>query len=136
MAPTWSSPTGRPQSKSASQSPRKTHPHKLCRFVEEADITLVEFSNYLYAVERACHEHPEWRLGQTYFNILFRMDPVLADSIRSGKLDPFYLDKRIPEFLKFVLNTVMYQEMPNPPTNFVGEGRRVKCLPPSVGFSF
>lgn len=44
----------------------------------------------------------EWRLGQTYFNELYRVNPVLADDIRGTEADPFYQDKHIPEFLGHV----------------------------------
>ena len=41
--------------------------------------------------------YPEWREGQTYFNVLYRQRPELADEIRSTKLDPCYRDERVPE---------------------------------------
>lgn len=47
-------------------------------------------------------EHPELRIGQCLFNILFEINSELADSVRATDKDPFYasslLDKRIHRF--------------------------------------
>jgi hypothetical protein len=40
--------------------------------------------------------HPEWRLGQTFFNVLEDFDQGLADEVRGGPVDPFYNDGLIP----------------------------------------
>lgn len=42
------------------------------------------------------------RNGQWMFNTLVEANPELATRIRGTKLDPFYDDKRIDEFLNFV----------------------------------
>ena len=42
------------------------------------------------------------RRGQHAFNVLYAMYPKLADTFRGGELDPFYQDKRLPDFLKAV----------------------------------
>lgn len=34
-----------------------------------------------------------WRYGQTFFNLLWRKERILAEEIRGTKLDPFYLDE-------------------------------------------
>lgn len=47
-------------------------------------------------------ETNDWRSGQTYFNLLYRINPDLANSVRSSPIDPFYLDARIPAFLLYV----------------------------------
>lgn len=57
-------------------------------------------AEYLHAV--ASTNQPEWRLGQTYFNILVEAHPSLAERVRSSQVDPFYRDDRIGEFLAFV----------------------------------
>jgi hypothetical protein len=49
-------------------------------------------------VRRASIAYPEWRVGQRFFNVLARMDPVLADMIRGTSADPFYDDSKIPAF--------------------------------------
>jgi hypothetical protein len=48
-------------------------------------------------------EYPEWRYGQALFNALHRMDPVLANKIRSGPSDPFHDDGRIEAFGRAVM---------------------------------
>ncbi len=44
------------------------------------------------------YENPDWRKGQAMFNALDRLDPELANMIRSTPEDPFYRDERIPTF--------------------------------------
>lgn len=63
----------------------------------------MKFENYLESVKKAA-EHPknEQRLGQLYFNILAKWRSDLTDVIRATENDPFYDDRRIPQFLKFV----------------------------------
>lgn len=63
---------------------------------------MITFNDYLAMVSSAKVDHPEWRMGQTYFNVLYITHPAFADSFRSGKFDPFYLDDRIGSFLKLV----------------------------------
>lgn len=48
------------------------------------------FADYLDAVNRARAEHPEWRYGQTAFNVLYQINPELADSVRGTHCDPFH----------------------------------------------
>lgn len=60
------------------------------------------FNDYLIECIEKQKLHPEWRIGQTYFNVLYEMKPVLADQIRGGQLDPFYKHSRIDDFLYFV----------------------------------
>lgn len=57
--------------------------------------------SYLHAVEVEMRErHTEkWRRGQTYFNVLYRIDPVTANSIKDTEADPYYDDTRIDRFL-------------------------------------
>lgn len=44
-----------------------------------------------------------WRLGQTYFNVLDTHRPDLARKVRgSYGLDPYYHDSQILAFLEFV----------------------------------
>ena len=39
---------------------------------------------------KARQDHPNWRSGQTAFNVLYDMYPTLADSIRCTEADPYY----------------------------------------------
>jgi hypothetical protein len=63
----------------------------------------MDYKNYVDSVAKA-FEHPRntLRLGQTYFNLLFKWRPDLADKVLSAGLDPFYNDEQIPKFLEFV----------------------------------
>lgn len=60
--------------------------------------------DYCAAVRTARRRHPDWRTGQTLFNVLYfehsgAFDQKWADEIRGGPLDPFYTDSRIPSFI-------------------------------------
>lgn len=59
-----------------------------------------KFSRYEQAVHESYMRNRSWRLGQTYFNVLYfdLWDPELADEIRGESLDPFYDDSKIPQF--------------------------------------
>ena len=61
------------------------------------------FGDYILAVMHQWSETPSWRAGQTYFNVLYRMRPEMADSLRGSSRDPFYNDDRIDDFLDYVL---------------------------------
>ncbi len=63
----------------------------------------MEFDNYVNSVAKA-FEQPKnpLRLGQTYFNLLFKWRPDLTNKVINTDLDPFYNDDRIPRFLEFV----------------------------------
>lgn len=49
------------------------------------------FNEYVAEVTRQHTENRNWRLGQTYFNVLYEFRPDLSEQIRATKLDPFYL---------------------------------------------
>lgn len=57
------------------------------------------FAQYLLEVGYSYYFNKEWRYGQTCFNVLYELDPELANQIRGTDLDPFHLDERVPEFL-------------------------------------
>jgi len=46
--------------------------------------------------------NPKWRLGQTYFNTLYDMNPDLANHIRGSNIDPFHNDSLIEDFESYV----------------------------------
>lgn len=60
------------------------------------------YADFLEKSIRASLRNPHWRLGQTFFNVLVEVRPDLSEQIRSSKLDPFYRDERVQEFLEFV----------------------------------
>jgi hypothetical protein len=47
-------------------------------------------------------ENPEWRWGQTIFNVTSDLYPRLADMARGSIRDPFYLDSRVDGFLSWL----------------------------------
>ena len=59
------------------------------------------FAEYLVLVAQTKNAEPEWRMGQTYFNVLFERRDDLSEEIRGGKLDPFHNDQAIPAFLSW-----------------------------------
>ena len=42
------------------------------------------------------------RKGQAYFNEAYNINPKLVNQVRGTELDPFYIDSRVPEFIKFL----------------------------------
>jgi len=41
-----------------------------------------------------CSEYPHWRTGQCLFNALYEVYPDIADSMRGGREDPFYVNNK------------------------------------------
>jgi hypothetical protein len=62
------------------------------------------FSHYLMNVSHSFVNSGHLRFGQTCFNVLYELDPDLADSIRATDLDPFYDDNKVPAFLERLSN--------------------------------
>lgn len=62
----------------------------------------MSLDEYLVEVLATKLENPRWRDGQTYFNVLYRVRPDLAERVEDGGLDPFHRDSVIPAFLAFV----------------------------------
>lgn len=46
--------------------------------------------------------HPEWRKGQSLFNSLSELRPALAEKLRTGGPDPFYVDERLSDAMLWV----------------------------------
>ena len=57
---------------------------------------------YLKKVEEVRKLNPNWRNGQTHFNVLCDMYPELAEKVRCSNIDPFHNDNILPNFLSFV----------------------------------
>jgi len=62
----------------------------------------MKFNNYMKLVNAFRYSYPEWRVGQTFFNVLLECDPDLAERIRGTEDDPFYRNEKLPEFLGIV----------------------------------
>lgn len=65
-------------------------------------MTKQEFSAYLWRASIRKAQHPEWRMGQTYFNVLRELHPEIAEVFRGEYHDPFHNDRWIPDFLSDV----------------------------------
>lgn len=61
------------------------------------------FAEYLQEVQQKKYEEPSWRMGQTFFNVLYNLHPDAANALRARRFDPFYDDTRIAAFLVQVL---------------------------------
>lgn len=48
--------------------------------------------------------YPQWRLGQTIFNVGAITLPDIFEPTRSSAYDPFYLDERIPVLFGRILS--------------------------------
>lgn len=57
------------------------------------------FDEYESLVRRAHAAHPNWRLGQTYVNVLHTFAPDVLAPIEKQHRDCFYRDDMIPGFL-------------------------------------
>lgn len=57
-------------------------------------------------------ENSEWRLGQTYFNVLHTIAPDLANEIRGTDLDPFYKEGNgyVEEFIEWLETKAIKEE--------------------------
>lgn len=63
---------------------------------------MLTFHEYLEFVRLAYIENMDWRLGQTYFNVLAEHRQDLSEKVRTQPLDPFHNDGVIPEFLEWL----------------------------------
>ena len=63
---------------------------------------MTKWWSYLAKVTSTRRAHPEWREGQTYFNVLEEMEPVLAAEVRITDVDPFFDDGRVDAFRQWV----------------------------------
>lgn len=57
---------------------------------------------YLERVAAAQLAHPEWRSGQTHFNVLYDVDPDAAQAVWATPFDPFYKDEHVRFMLAFL----------------------------------
>lgn len=53
-------------------------------------------------IEEVQLEYPDWRKGQTFFNVLYNLYPEMADEIRGSEIDPFYIDDNINKCLSYI----------------------------------
>lgn len=55
-------------------------------------------------IEFSARYNKEWRKGQNVFNCTYQMFPSIADELRAGPLDCFYIDENVEPFLAHVYN--------------------------------
>jgi len=60
------------------------------------------FSYFQQEVKEQFAKNPNWRLGQTAFNVLYEQRPDISEQIRATDIDPFYNDSRLPKFFEKV----------------------------------
>lgn len=61
------------------------------------------YDDYLAEVRAQLRANPEWRVGQTFWNVLQEVRADLASLIHGSDLDPFYRDGRLAAFHEFVV---------------------------------
>jgi hypothetical protein len=62
----------------------------------------VQILELLKLIEEVQLEYPEWRKGQTFFNVLYNLYPEMADEIRGSEIDPFYINDNINKCLTYI----------------------------------
>jgi hypothetical protein len=60
---------------------------------------ITAFAQYQRAVKVAMRERRGLHKGQTFFNVLFELEPELAQRLTGTADDPFYNDGNLPGFL-------------------------------------
>ena len=75
------------------------------------------FEEYLRAVGLEQTLHPEWRWGQTLFNVLCEYRPDIAEKIRGGPMDPFYSNLNADAFLDTVERLIEVDPPPDAAPN-------------------
>ena len=63
---------------------------------------MTDFERYLLTCAATKTAHPEWRWGQTLFNVLHDVRPDLANGVRGSDIDPFHRDSVASRFLQEV----------------------------------
>lgn len=62
----------------------------------------MNLNEFLVVSMKQKHQYPEWRVGQTYFNVLRDMAPELAERVREENCNPFYVDAHCQAFLEWL----------------------------------
>ena len=75
------------------------------------------FEEYLRAVGREQTLHPEWRWGQTLFNVLCEYRPEIAEKLRGGPIDPFHRNEVSDDFLNEVERLIEVDPPPDAAPN-------------------
>lgn len=63
-----------------------------------------EFNEFVVAADEYSQSRlPDWRIGQSAFNLLYRVRPDLAEMLRGSDFDPFYKNENLAAFYSFVM---------------------------------
>ena len=62
----------------------------------------MSFHQFVEAVFKAMDDNPEWRQGQTLFNVYAKYFPEKAEQLRGSRVDPFYRDENVSEAWDFI----------------------------------
>lgn len=54
-------------------------------------------------------KHKQYRRGQHMFNVLSDNLPAIAERIRGTQYDPFMVDLRIPKFITYLTEFIVYE---------------------------
>lgn len=95
----------KPSGKSTESSTKKSPEEK-----PRIDWKTAPIGKFWWLVGYIQAQHPEWRRGQTEFNVLETVRPELANLIRATGIDPFYIahldrpdsEQKMQEFCDFV----------------------------------
>lgn len=69
----------------------------------KSDILMsMDYTDFVIAGYKRFNAESDWRLGQSFFNVLREVRPDLAERVRGTKVDPFYVDDKVTDFLNFV----------------------------------
>jgi len=71
--------------------------------------------------EKLRKENPQWRRGQAFFNALYMSYREAAEEIRGGKYDPFYVDAKLKDCIRFLMSERKKKEKPDETTPFTDE---------------
>lgn len=67
-------------------------------------LTKEEFAEFTHQVGWLLIHYPWMRRGQAMMNELYRIRPELYNAITATANDPFYIDSKIPNFIKLVVD--------------------------------
>lgn len=61
---------------------------------------MVDINKLIKIVDETRSQCPEWRYGQTVFNVAYQLYPEATDRLRGTEYDCFYNDKKVNSFLE------------------------------------
>lgn len=83
---------------------------KICSAKKEENSLEVFISKIRIAANKRILKHPELRLGQAVFNVVWEAYPLCARKLDGSDIDCFYNDKKINDFITAVYNCLSESE--------------------------